>query len=91
MKLTTLRISSEHCARDVLFSETELVAAAIFSMVAAAACITIPPWSAVSAETRLAPAALSALWLISPMAAVISWAAAAIWFVLLDWVWALPA
>ena len=53
--------------------------------------MTAPPWSAVSADTRLAPAALSALWLISPMVAVISCAAAAIWLVLLDWVCALPA
>ena len=67
------------------------MAAAIFSIVAAAACITAPPWLAVSAETRLELAALSALWLISPMVAVISCAAAAIWLVLLDWVWALPA
>ncbi len=60
-------------------------------MVAAAACITVPPWLAVSAESRLALAAFSALWLISPMVAVISCAAAAIWLVLLDWVLALPA
>src|SRR5271165_5838179 len=84
-------MSSERWAREVILSATELVAAAIFSMVLAAACITWPPWLAVSAETRLEPAALSALWLISPMVAVISWAAAAIWLVLLDWVLALPA
>jgi hypothetical protein len=30
------------------------VAAAIFSMVVAAACITAPPWLAVSADSRLA-------------------------------------
>src|SRR5271157_500595 len=91
MTLTTLPISSERWAREVIFWDTELVAAAIFTMVAAAACITAPPWSAVSAEMRLALAAFSALWLISPRVAVISCAAAAIWLVLLDWVRALPA
>jgi len=59
--LTTLPISSERAASDAIFSETEVVAAAIFSMVAAAVCITAPPLTAVSAEPRLAPAALSAL------------------------------
>src|SRR5580693_455702 len=91
MTLTTLPISSERCASEVIFSDTVLEAVAIFSMVAVAACITAPPWVAVSADSRLAPAAFSALWLISPMVAVISWAAAAIWLVLLDWVFALPA
>src|SRR6202789_1997564 len=91
MTLTTLPISSERRAREVIFSDTELVAAEIFSMVTAAACITAPPWLAVSADSRLAAAALSELWLISPMVAVISWAAAAIWLVLLDCVRALPA
>src|SRR5208337_3074108 len=91
MTLTTLPISSERWASEVIFAETVLVAAAIFSMVAAADCITAPPWLAVWADSRLALAANSALWLISPMVAVISCVAAAIWLVMLDWVWALPA
>src|ERR1700728_4387433 len=85
MTLTPLPISGERRERELIFSETEWVPAAIFSMVLAAACMTCPPWAAVSAETRLAVEALSALRLISPMVEVISPAAVAIWVVMADW------
>src|SRR6202789_1049609 len=90
MTVTTLPISSERAANSVIFPATELVAVEIRSMVLAAACITVPPWLAISADLRLALAADSAFLLISPIVAVISWAAAAIWLVLPDCDWALP-
>ena len=66
------------------------LAEAISSIVAAAAFITSPPRLAASADSRLTPTAVSALSLISPMVAVISCAAAAIWLILLVCVCVLP-